>query len=350
MTSSSVATEPGDPGFSAKVLELERLRSPPPAPVERKLKWRTAKELAAQLGEQINQVGPYLVIGCLTEFDAFLKVGKTSYTMALAKAITTGAPFIGVKTAKSPVVYLNEASNASFREALLRADLEDSEDVHVVTWGEAGALDWDAQVGEAAAVALEVGAKVLIVDTFAQWARLVGDDENSSGRMLAAMAPLQRAAAKGLAVLVVRHARKSGGDVGMSGRGSSAISAACDIITSLEKVDGQRDHRRLKYVGRFDFPTEIELAYDEGSFELLGTPGEATKASKRALVEAVLPGPAEEASTAQDLVRAVKDRGEKIALRTVNMALEKLVFERRANKSGRGSKIDPFIYKRSTLA
>ncbi len=255
-----------EPEFSPKVLELDRLRTPK---IERKLRWRTARELATSLGEQINQVGPYLVVGCLTEFDAFLKVGKTSFTMALSKAITTGATFIGVKTTKGPVVYLNEASNASFKEALIRADLQESDDVHVVTWGEAGALDWEAQVNEAAAVAVEVGAKVLVVDTFAQWARLIGDDENSAGRMLAAMAPLQRAAAKGIAVLVVRHARKSGGDVGMSGRGSSAISACCDIITSLERVEGQMHHRKLKYVGRFDFPLELELAYDEGSFDLL---------------------------------------------------------------------------------
>lgn len=346
MTSSSVATEPGDPGFSAKVLELERLRNPPPAPVERKLKWRTAKQLAAELGEQINQVGPYLVVGCLTEFDAFLKVGKTSYTMALVRALTTGAPFIGVKTTKGPVVYLNEASNASFKEALLRASLDESEDLHVVTWGEAGALDWDAQVAEAAAVALEVGAKVLVVDTFAQWARLVGDDENSSGRMLAAMAPLQRAAAKGLAVLVVRHARKSGGDVGMSGRGSSAISAACDIILSLERIEGQRDHRRLKYVGRFDFPTEIDLAYDEGSFELLGTPGEAAKASKRALVENVIPGEDEEPASAKDLRQAILDDGNKIGLRSVQITLTELVGKGLAQQAGRGTKTDPFLFKR----
>jgi hypothetical protein len=338
-----------EPEFSPKVLELERLRTPAPPKVERKLRWQTAKEICDQLAENINQIAPYLVAGCLTEFDAFLKAGKTTYVMALAKAIIEGKPFLGIATQKSPVVYLNEASKAAFREAVLRADLAGCLDLHVVSWAESGALDWAAQVTEAAAVAVELGAKALIVDTFAQWARLVGDDENSAGRMLAAMEPLQRAAAKGLAVLVVRHARKSGGDVGMSGRGSSAISAACDIILSLERVEGQRDHRRLKYVGRFDFPTELELAYDEGSFELLGTPGEATKASKRALVADVLPAGYEEAASAKDLVRAIQDRGEKIALRTVNTTLDKMVAEGRANKAGRGTKIDPFVFKGSKL-
>lgn len=49
----------------------------------------------------------------------------------------------------------------------------------------------------------------------------LGDSENNAGDALAAMLPLQEAAGNGIAVIVLRHDRKSGGLVGESARESS---------------------------------------------------------------------------------------------------------------------------------
>jgi hypothetical protein len=79
------------------------------------------------------------------------------------------------------------------------------------------------------------------------------------------MAPLQEAAAgDGLAVVVLRHDRKSGGDVGDSGRGSSAFSGAVDVVLQLSRPEGQSRPgvRALKSLSRFDETPEtlvIEL-------------------------------------------------------------------------------------------
>jgi hypothetical protein len=85
----------------------------------------------------------------------------------------------------------------------------------------------------------EVGAETLLVDTLRQFAGLRGDAENNSGDALRAIEPLQRAAAEGLAVIVDRHERKGGGEVGESGRGSSAFAGAVDILLSLRRPEGR---------------------------------------------------------------------------------------------------------------
>lgn len=54
------------------------------------------------------------------------------------------------------------------------------------------------------------------------------------------MAPLQDAAHAGLTVIVCRHERKGGGDVGDSGRGSSATWGDVDIILQLRRPEGHQ--------------------------------------------------------------------------------------------------------------
>jgi hypothetical protein len=91
--------------------------------------------------------------------------------------------------------------------------------------------------------------------TLPQWAGIHGDGENSAGEALAAMAPLQEAASQHhLAVVIARHERKSGGDVGNSGRGSSAFAGAVDIVLSLRRPEGNTRPtlRVIHALSRFD--------------------------------------------------------------------------------------------------
>ena len=72
-----------------------------------------------------------------------------------------------------------------------------------------------------------------------QFAGLKGDGENSATAVLVAMQPLQEAAARyNLAVVMVRHERKSGGEVGDAGRGSTAFAGAADIVVSIRRAEG----------------------------------------------------------------------------------------------------------------
>src|SRR5262249_2229133 len=116
-------------------------------------------------------------------------------------------------------------------------------------------VPWEQVVVQAIAECERLDAKLLVVDTLGQFAGFKGDDENSSGAVLAAVKPLQVAASSGIAVLLIHHDRKSGGEVGDSGRGSSALTGAVDIVLSVRRPDGQGPEtpvRVIRALSRFD--------------------------------------------------------------------------------------------------
>lgn len=165
--------------------------------------------------------------------------GKTTFAAEQARAVADGTTFLGRPAKQSPVVWLTEERPQTFLETLRRARLTERTDVHVLHWHAVKHHAWPDVMARAADFALSIGAAVVIVDTISTWAGLRGDSENSNGDQLAAAEPLQDAAAKGLAVIVTRHERKGGGDVGESGRGGSAFSGAVDIIVSIRRGEGK---------------------------------------------------------------------------------------------------------------
>ena len=107
----------------------------------------------------------------------------------------------------------------------------------------------------AAKRAADEEARLLIVDTFAQFAGLKGDDENNAGAVLEALRPLQAAQGKyGLTVILVAHERKSGGDVMDRIRGANAMGGAVNQILSMNrpaKKDSPRTLREVESRGNY---------------------------------------------------------------------------------------------------
>ena len=112
--------------------------------------------------------------------------------MAMSRKVLDGQPFMGKPTTKTPVVYLTEQNNPSFRAALARADLLDRQDFHVLAYKDTFGTSWPNVVEAAAQKCKETGTRLLVVDTVPQWAGLQGTSENDSGAALEALAPLQR--------------------------------------------------------------------------------------------------------------------------------------------------------------
>ncbi len=253
-----------------------------------RLAWATAAELCAAAPEVVPWIArPYLAAATITEFDGVMKLGKTTWILALVAAILDGEPFLDEPTVKTPVVYLTEQPQTSFSAALRRAGLDTRADLHVLVWSAAARVAWPEVVADAATKAAAVGARVLIVDTFSQWARLV--DENDAAAALAACAPIQEAVASGLAIVLVRHERKSGGEVGQAARGSSALGGVADIIVSLRRPEGRqaRNFRVLHAVSRFDeTPAQLVVEWTGRTYEARGTETNvATQAARAALLE-----------------------------------------------------------------
>jgi hypothetical protein len=287
------------------------------------LQWHTAAELAAIVPASPDLlIGPFVTREAVTELGAKVKAGKTTLTAAMVAAKLNGTPFLGFTVERSPVVYMTEERGPSFLDALNRFGIRNHPDLHILLRHEAQG-PWAELAEEARSKCQTVGADVLIADTLADWAGLKDDEENNTGSALAAMRPLQLAAADGLGVLVIRHDRKSGGDIGDSARGASAFSGAADILLSLRRADsaGHENRRVIHAVGRFDgIPSQTVVELRDGGYIALGDAVAVEQREVRAAVLDLLPETEEKALTIDQLTESIGQQRKA----TLNRVLESL--------------------------
>jgi hypothetical protein len=185
-------------------------------------------------------------------------------------------------------------------------------------------------------------AGLLVFDTFGQFARFKNDEENVSGAILEALRPVQRASAEGLAIILVHHERKRGGDLSDSGRGSSALGGAVDSIVSVGKPKGQhpRNVRALKAVSRLS-GTHPELLIELGDdgYRVLGTPEKLALEESSVNFLAEVPQQKKQAmSIAELMAKTCKSRVR------VQRLLDKLVKDGKVVRLGKGKKGNAFRY------
>ncbi len=266
----------------------------PPEP-----RFRTASELRSIASERPEWLVENLVAkGCVTFLAGKVKAGKTTFAVALCGAVVRGESFLGYPANRAGVLYLTEERAPTFRANLERAGVLDAEGFALLLHHEAGELTWPEMVVAAADHAVKIGAALLVVDTLSHWAGV--QDENDSAQAIEAMRSLQIAAAGGLAVLVVAHGRKSGGDVGDDARGSSAYGGAADILLSLRRANqiGHETRREFEVVSRFDGgPGKVIIERDADGYRLVGDSGELERAQVREAVLDTLPHKEAEAAT-----------------------------------------------------
>jgi hypothetical protein len=313
----------------------------------RNLRFHTAREVGEETPESpVWHVEGYLAAGAITELSGKIKAaGKTTFLTLMARAISVGDPFLGRTTTQTRVVYLTEQPSASFREALRRAGLLDSDDVLILYWRETVGIGWPEVVQRAAEECQQQDANVLIVDTLPKFARLRGDAENNAGDADEAMEPLQIAANDGVAVAVARHERKAGGEVGDSGRGSTAFGGAVDIVLSLKRPQGESrvGVRELSALSRFDeTPDLLVIELTDDGYVAHGDERSVVLADARRDAHEALPHAPEAAVTIDDLVA----RANGASRATVQRALDALLGDGVATRVGKGRRGDPYRYHR----
>jgi hypothetical protein len=119
------------------------------------------------------------------------------------------------------------------------------------------------------------------------------------------MEPLSRAAAEGIGIILTRHERKSGGEVGDSGRGSSAFAGAVDIVLSLRKpvANSKKTQRVLQALSRFsDTPPELLIELTDNGYVALGEPHDAALRDAKDLIIAITPPAETEAITLKEII------------------------------------------------
>jgi AAA domain/DnaB-like helicase N terminal domain len=313
-----------------------------------KFQFRTAAEIAAEGSPVVEWVAkPWIARGALTEIDGKVKVaGKTTFATHICRQVLDGGDFCGEPTEKTPVVYLTEQPRATFNESMRRAGLLEREDFYVLFWHECRGRSWPEIVEAAVAKCLEVGAGLLIVDTVSQFAGLDGDAENDAGSALKACQPLQWAAAEhNIGVGLLRHERKAGGDVGDSGRGSSAWAGAADVVLSLRRGEGNTRPtvRVIKSLSRFDeTPETLLVELRDGSYRALGSETAVAAAEARKAILDRLPTSQSAALTLSDLQEAIKQKRTLIQEEILGLLSAGAVA-----KVGAGKRGDPFRYYRA---
>jgi hypothetical protein len=269
----------------------------------------------------------------VTDLVAKIKAGKTTYALG---------EFARKALAKGAVVYLTEQPSASFRVALARASLLGAENLFVLQFNAVVGMEWSAIARMATEKCKEVGALLLVVDTVSHFAGLEGDSENNAGAALACMKPLHEAAANGIAVLTIRHERKSGGDIGDAGRGSSAFGGAADTLLSLRHPEGRTRStlRKIECISRFDgLPEEAIFEYRDGKYEYMGTENAISELEAEAVILGAAP---EQDEQAKELAALIAETV--VSRSTAQRVIKRLLGERRLTQIGKGAKRNPFRY------
>jgi hypothetical protein len=282
--------------------------------------------------------------GAITEADGKVKLGKTTLLTQMVSAVLNGFRFLGQSTSQTEVMYLTEQHLISFRAAMERANLLGRRDFTVLSWTDTIGVPWPSVVRAAVDECKKRKAGLLIVDTLGQFAGLVGNSENNAGDALKALRPLQQAAKQGIAVVIVRHERKSGGSIGDSARGSSAFAGAVDIIMSVRRPEGNqpRNVRLIQTLSRFDATDDPLVEPTDEGYRALGAPGEAAKELAAADVFSAIPKSRKDAATIQDLATATgKNRAH------LQRLLDALLKNAKVSRLGKGRRGDPYRYFRS---
>jgi hypothetical protein len=228
--------------------------------------------------------------------------------------------------------------------SLERAGLLGREDFNCLYFKDIRGIFWPVVADEAVSHCRRIGANLLVVDTLGQFAGVSGDSENNSGDALAAMLPLQEAAGNGIAVMILRHDRKSGGLVGESGRGSSAYSGAVDVVMSIRRPEGntRKTLRTIHAVGRFDeTPEEFCIELTEQDYVSLGTAAHVAEAEAEQFILANAPCTPEEAIALDELIKDSKQ-----SRSTNNRVMKELCSKGVMQTTGLGKKGNPFKYFR----
>lgn len=314
-----------------------------------RIQFRSARELAAETPPAIAWIAkPWIARGTLIELVGRAKAaGKSTFLGHLMRAIVDGRPFLGGDTAGGPVVFLSEQPATTLREVLARADLLERDDIRIVTWRDVRGIAWPDVVAGAVAECRTTGAGLLIVDTLPAFAGIRGDAENDAGAALQAIAPLQAAAADGLAVLVVRHERKGSGEVGESGRGSSAFTGAVDVVLRLARQEqpARPGIRILSALSRFDeTPAELAIELVDTGYVALGTQAAVALTEARDAVLDSIDASAD-GLTLDELTEELGP-SHRMSIRT---AIGDLLAAGSIVRTGRGKRGDPYRHVRSTL-
>jgi hypothetical protein len=315
------------------------------------LRFFTPGELRALAPEGADWiVEGLLAAGCSTLLSGPPKVGKSTLLVEVLRALVTDRErLLGRAVAPCPVVLLSEEGAASLADKLTGAGIGDDDPLHCVPREGAIPLPaWPEAIAAAHERAGEVDARVLAIDTAAKWIRFGPERAKDSGAVQAALEGLVAVMAEGIAVLIVHHHRKGGGEDGEAIRDSGALLGWVDVSLELVRPPGEEredagSRRIIRGLSRWPATPE-ELAVErqgDGRWIVVGPAERLTPAQRDLLALIPEPSPGRLGATVADLAAETDTTPQ-----NVRKLAAVLVGAGLAEREGTGSRLDPHRYTR----
>lgn len=187
------------------------------------------------------------------------KAGKSTLAAQLQRCCETGDAFLGAwPVLLSPVLLVTEEGGVAVVHKttdMHQLDVLDRRSAIVAGLSFRQVLDVIAEWAH-----VHPGG-IVFIDTLAIWGEIANEnDASEASRVVARVTAL--AQQSDTAMVLIHHARKSGGDNGEAIRGSGAILATVDIAAELSRQDDGSDERWLDVQGRVIMPERFLLGFD----------------------------------------------------------------------------------------
>ncbi|MGH2354608.1 MAG: AAA family ATPase, partial [Chloroflexota bacterium] len=197
-------------------------------------------------------------------------IGKGWWLQGLPRAMQDGTTFYGLPTRRLRVLWATE-EGASLARTARRFGIQPGQ-VAILRRDRVPGRTWPELVKALRREAAKRQCGLVVIDTVRAW---VPGAEQTPEQAMAAMAPVRTELTEpGLAVLVVHHARKGGGEHGEGVAGTNALVGAVDILIELHRVKGRPDARRMVTSRRFE-PLDITATLHGHRYLADGEPAEA---------------------------------------------------------------------------
>lgn len=278
----------------------------------------------------------YAARDVVTLLAGLAKVGKTTFLADLAASTAAGATFVGREVAGGPVLWIDLEQPEGLTKRVLARHCFASALVYV-QHGRVPAL------ATVARWCREKGVVLVVLDSLTKIYKMFGvEDENDPVQVERALQPLlDFARAAHVALVILHHLRKSGGDEGLDVRGSGQIAAAVDIVVSMRRFgmdpNSPDSRRTLHAVSRFEeTPHQLVVEYLDHRYRACGTVAQVRRQKERDQVMAALTA---DPQTAEEVARASS-----LAASAARTVLKELADAQAIRRTGEGVRGNPFQY------
>lgn len=306
-------------------------------------KFRTPTELREGMPPEPDWIWDgHFARGFITLVGGRPKVGKSTIVYEAVDRLVRGdaEPFLGAALHPTDVVVVSEEHAVT---AL--AKFRDTDRLHVLTREAAWPLpSWQMTLAAALSAAKTFSAGLVLVDSFTFWAGLASEQGQDAGAVQERFNDLVLLAREGLAVVLIHHQRKAGGEYGDALLGSTAFAANADTILEVERLDDTSPHnyRRVMRTGRWYVPPVLLAAWSRDTgYTLVAEADSIADADDlvwiEKLREALRPyGTAKRNTQLADELGADS--------RKWGRAMSELMADGEVIKAGAGTQKDPFTY------